>query len=458
MNSPNIILINCDDLGYGDPGCYGSKVNKTPHLDKMAAEGIRFTDFYMPSPVCTSSRGAMLTGCYPPRIGFGSFDTKHVLFPGMGLGLNPAEKTIASLLKEKGYNTKIIGKWHCGDQPAFLPDRHGFDEYYGLPYSNDMGRQINLQHNPPLPLIRDQEVIEEQPDQASLTERYTEEAVRYIRRHKQGDRPFFLYFAHMYVHVPIFLQDSFRRQSDNGAYGGAVECIDWSAGVIFNELKKQGLDDNTLVVFTSDNGSRANNEGGSNAPLRGVKGTTWEGGMRLPCIMRWPDKIKGGQTCTGLATAMDFLPTFASLGGADLPADRKIDGVDISELMFNPDTASPRQGFYYYKQNSIEAVRKGKYKLHVRKHDKKIAELYDLGKDPGEKNNIYKDFPEVVAELEEEIKKARKDLGDDREGIQGKNNRQAGRVDNPQPLTSYNPDHPYIVAMYDLADSEVLNG
>ena len=234
MNKPNIILINCDDLGYGDLACYGSKVNKTPYLDKMAEEGVRFTDCHVMSPVCSASRSALLTGCYPQRVGM-----PGVLFPGNDIGLHPDEITIGDVLKGQGYRTKIVGKWHVGDQPEFLPTNHGFDEYYGLPYSNDMGIQEKRKNAVPLPLLRNDEVIQEQPDQRGLTERYTEECVKFIRDQKGG--PFFLYLAHMYVHVPLFVPQRFLEQSENGGYGGAVECIDWVAGVIFDELKEQGL-------------------------------------------------------------------------------------------------------------------------------------------------------------------------------------------------------------------------
>jgi len=448
-SKPNIILINCDDLGYGDLGCYGSQVNKTPVLDKMAEDGIRFTSFYMASPVCSPSRGAMMTGCYPPRIGFGSFDGSWVLFPGQRVGLNPKEKTIASVLKEAGYSTMLIGKWHCGDQKEFLPTRHGFDHYYGLPYSNDMGRQVGWKDQfPPLPLMLDEEVIQEQPDQASLTERYVEQAVRFIRKNKNS--PFFLYFAHMHVHLPLYAPGRFMKQSQNGAYGAAVECVDWAAGVILDELKRQGLDENTLVVFTSDNGSRGDH-GGSNGPLRGQKGTTWEGGQRVPCIMYWPGKIKGGIVSDAIVSSMDFYPTFARLGQGEIPNDRIIDGLDLSSLLFEGGV-SPRNTFFYYLCNNLEAVREGRWKLHVRKGKDEVKYLFDLEQDVGEAVNLYDKHPEIVERLQVLLEECRNDLGDASSGVQGKNIRPIGRVDEADSLTHYNPDHPYIIAMYDLPD------
>ncbi len=453
---PNIILINCDDLGYGDLGCYGSSINKTPALDQMAAEGVKFTDFYMASPVCSPSRGAMMTGCYPPRIGFGDFNGRGVLFPGQPYGIHEDEKTLPDQLRDLGYRTKLVGKWHCGDQPEFLPTARGFDEYYGLPYSNDMGRQAGRENAPPLPLIRDSEVIQEQPNQRSLTERYTEEAVRFIR--DNHDRPFFLYLAHMYVHVPLFVPKPFLDQSENGAYGGAVEHIDWTAGVVLDELKRQGLDENTVVIFTSDNGSRARDEGGSNAPLRGTKGTTWEGGMRVPCIVRWPGKIKAGKTCSELAAAMDLLPTLVSIAGGQVPVDKKIDGYDMHDLLFRENGASPRSCLYYYMRNNLEAVREGAWKLHVRKGDSTLRELYNLESDPDETLDCYDAEPEVVRRLEQLLETARQELGDEAEGRVGTGVRQKGEVANPRPLTHYRKEHPYIIAMYDLADSKVMAG
>ena len=453
---PNIILINCDDLGYGDLGCYGSTVNKTPALDRMAAGGMRFTDFYMASPVCSPSRGAMMTGCYPPRIGFGDFGGHWVLFPGQPYGIHEDEHTLPGLLRDQGYRTKLVGKWHCGDQPELLPTARGFDEYFGLPYSNDMGRQAGKEHRPPLPLMRDGDVIQEQPDQRGLTERYTDECVRFIRDNR--DRPFFLYLAHMYVHVPLFVPKRFLDQSDNGPYGGAVEHIDWTADVIFRELKEQGLDENTIVIFTSDNGSRARDEGGSNAPLRGTKGTTWEGGIRVPCIVRWPGKIEAGSTCSELATSMDFLPTLVRLAGGDVPEERVIDGCDIGGLLLDEGARTPRTCFYYYMKNDLEAVRAGPWKLHVRKGNDECRELYHLVDDPGETVNLYDREPDVVRQLDELIEAGRADLGDAATGRTGAGVRPKAEVSDPKPLTEYREDHPYMVALYDLADSKVMFG
>lgn len=461
MKKPNIILINCDDLGYGDLACYGSPVNKTPCLDRMADEGMRFTDYHVMSPVCSASRAALMTGCYPQRVGING-----VLFPGDPIGLARDEITMADVLKGQGYRTKIVGKWHCGDQPEFLPRSHGFDEYYGLPYSNDMGIQgkpEDFSRRVPLPLMRNDEVIQEQPDQRGLTERYTEECVRFIRDHTPG--PFFLYLAHMYVHVPLFVPARFLRQAGNGGYGAAVECIDWVAGVLLDELKRQGLDEQTLVVFTSDNGSRARGEGGSNAPLRGTKFTTWEGGQRVPLIVRWPGQVPAGRVCGELVTAMDCLPTFARLAGTTEPQDRKIDGRDISPLIFGEEGAtSPHETFWYYRLDHLEAVRKGRWKLHLAKgkafgqEGEFINELYDLENDMGEAHNVFDEHPDRVAELRAVADEARKDLGDRLTGAAGCGRREVGRVENPKPLAVYNANHPYIVAAYDTPDTPVMGG
>jgi len=296
MQKPNIVLINCDDLGYGDLGCYGSPANRTPHIDALAKSGKRFTDFYVGSPVCSASRAALMTGCYPQRIGFGHHS---VLFPGEKVGLDPNETTIATQLKRAGYSTRIVGKWHCGDQPDFLPTNHGFDGYFGIPYSNDMGYQQGKSKEAlcPLPLMRDDVVIQEQPDQHGLTERYTDDAIQFIEQHR--DRPFFLYLAHLYVHVPLFVPQPFLERSHNGVYGGAVECLDWSTGMIVDWLERSGLRENTLIIFTSDNGACGMPLAASNAPCRGTKGTTWEGanGCRASC--RGPTGSLRGQPLRG---------------------------------------------------------------------------------------------------------------------------------------------------------------
>lgn len=455
---PNIILINCDDLGYGDLGCYGSGRNDTPHLDRLAAEGMRLTDFYMASPVCSPSRGAMMTGCYPPRIGFGSFDhDMPVLFPGHSTGLNPAENTIAKELKTAGYATKLVGKWHCGDQPEFLPTRHGFDAYFGLPYSNDMGRQVTREDGPPLPLMRNEDVIQQQPDQRALTERYTTEALSFIEDHRE--EPFLLYLAHMYVHVPLFVPQPFLDKSRNGAYGGAVACIDWSTGAIMELLQRLGLEENTIVIFTSDNGSRARDEGGSNAPCRGTKATTWEGGQRVPCLVKWPAKIRPGATCGAITRAIDFFPTLAALAGVPLGDDHTvIDGVDITGLLTEDGNAAPNDTMAYYWKNQLEAIRVGDWKLHFRKGDDTCDELYNLREDVGESVNLYGEQPGIVAQLTKSADRIRTDIGDSALGIDGANCRPAGRVDNARPLTQYDPDHPYMIAMYDLPDMPTMAG
>lgn len=442
--------MNCDDLGYGDLGCYGSAVNDTPDIDRLASEGIRFTDFYMASPVCSPSRGAMLTGCYPRRIGFGTFEGRSVLFPGQPLGLNPNEITIATLLRSAGYATKLVGKWHCGDQKEFLPTRHGFDSYYGLPYSNDMGIQAPEAVFPPLPLMRDDEVIQEQPDQAGLIERYVEECIRFIRENQQ--RPFFLYLAHMHVHVPHYAPQSFIRKSRNGRYGAAVACVDWAAGTIMHELDRLGLADDTVVVFTSDNGSRVQGEGGSNGVLRGHKGTTWEGGQRVPCIVRWPGHIKAGISSDKLVTAMDLYPTFAEMAGVALPDDRTIDGRNILPLLMDGEADSPHAAFFYYSGDTLEAVRDARWKLHFRKGREAFSGLYDLREDPSESTNAIDEHPEVVECLRLLAEECREDIGDAASGMHGANVRPIGTASNPDTLTHYDPHHPYIIAMYDLPD------
>ena len=345
--SPNFVVVFCDDLGYGDVGCYGSRDHDTPRLDRMAAEGTRFTNFYVPSPVCTPSRAGLLTGCYPKRVGLDSGDRFAVLLPGDPIGLSSDEVTIASLLRDQGYATKMVGKWHLGDQPEFLPDRHGFDDYFGLPYSNDMLPDHGIAGHrpfPPLMLLRNDKVVETDPNQVSLTDRYLVDALRFI--HDNRDRPFFLYLAHLYVHVPIYTPMNYHRDSRNGPYGAAVAHLDFTTGAILDTLRDLGLDDNTIVLFTSDNGAgvprtpdgvdalRLSRGGvGSNRPLRGGKGSTWEGGMREPFIAWGPGLVPAGATCDEMCSTLDLLPTLARLAGTTEPRDRIIDGADIGPLL-----------------------------------------------------------------------------------------------------------------------------
>ncbi|MBN2301577.1 MAG: sulfatase [Lentisphaerae bacterium] len=449
---PNIILINCDDLGYGDLACYGSTRNDTPYIDKLAAEGVRFSNFYMAASVCSASRAAMLTGCYSQRIGLANY---QVLHPGQAQGLNPKESTIAKQLKKVGYDTKIVGKWHCGDQPEFLPTNHGFDEYFGIPFSNDMGRQAsNNFKNPPLPLLRNDEVIQQQPDQRGITERYVDESLQFMRRKRNN--PFFLYLAHMYVHVPLFVPKQFLDTSRNGAYGGAVACIDWAMGMIDAELDRLGIRDETLVIFTSDNGSRNRNEGGSNAPLRGTKAETWEGGQRVPCIMRWPGKIAAGTTCEGITSAIDFFATLAEITGAPLPADKQLDSISLVDTLLNG-RSPKRDVFVYYQGPNLEAVRKGDWKLHFCKANQVSLGLYNLRDDIGETHNVYDKHPEIVADIEAVAEKFRCALGDNRLDRVGAEIREVGLCKNPKTLTEYDETHPYMIAYYDLADMPTMS-
>jgi len=390
--------------------------------------------------------------CYPKRIGLDSGDDFCVLLPGDAIGLDSQKLTLSRLLKNCGYRTKLIGKWHLGDQPDFLPTRHGFDSYFGLPYSNDMvpdhPSSVRF-HFPPLPLMRDEDVTETDPNQASLTDRYTAEAVRFIEENARNKTPFLLYFAHMYVHVPIHTPMKYSETSDNGIYGAAVGHIDQSTGCILDALKQLGIEDDTLVIFTSDNGSNGRN-GGSNAPLRGTKGTTWEGGMREPCIMRWPGTIPADTTCTEIATTMDLLPTLTRLANGVVPADHVLDGKDIFALMQGgTDACSPHEAFFYYGtgDHTLHAVRSGNWKLHLLRN-----ELYDLDADIGEQHNLYDDHPEVVAKLATLGNGCREELGDAHTNAKGSGCLPVGRVKNPRTLTSPDQMDPIIRAMYDLDD------
>lgn len=401
---PNFVIIFTDDQGYQDVGCFGSPSIRTPNLDRMAAEGMRFTDFYSAASVCSPSRAALLTGCYPPRVGI----TK-VLFPSDNIGLNPEERTIADMLKGKGYVTSCIGKWHLGHLPEFLPTSNGFDSYFGIPYSNDMdgvkGKDGNLDrawrqkdYSPwNVPLMRDEEIIERPADQTTLIERYTDEAVEFIRSSR--DKPFFLYLPHTMPHVPLFVSEEFYVEDVQKAYKATIEQIDSAIGRVLGAIKDAGVDRNTLVVFTSDNGPWLDKKhhAGCALPLRDGKFSTYEGGMREPCIMRWPAKIPAGKVCSELCGTIDLLPTFARLAGAEMPADRVIDGRDIWPLMEGrPGAGSPHEAYFYYRGNNLEAVRSGKWKL---RRVKKNTELYDLDADVSEKINLADKHPEIVKRL-----------------------------------------------------------
>jgi arylsulfatase A-like enzyme len=439
---PNIILINCDDLGYGDVGCYGSNRNDTPHLDRLAAEGTRFTNFYMAAPVCSPSRAAMLTGCYSQRVGLAEGCEILVLRPGEPMGLSPEELTAAEMLRRGGYATKLIGKWHLGDQREFLPCRHGFEEYFGIPYSNDMGID-SRRPGPPLPLLTGEEVVETEPDQRLLTHRMTAEGVDFIRRN--ASRPFFLYFAHYWPHTPLRPHPDFAARARNGKFGAVVEAIDWSTGVLMGALEELGLAEDTLILFTSDNGSTGRN-GASNLPLRGRKGTTYEGGMRLPLIARWPGGVPAGGVRDEIVSSMDLMPTFASLCGGEMPTDRVIDGRDFSGLLCGEKGATgPREEMFYYFRYELQAVRRGRWKLHTAR-----GELYDLQDDPTEQINLHAARPEIVRELADLADAARDDLGDSAvDKAPGRDCRKPGWVDNPRTLTECRSEDPRVQAEYD---------
>lgn len=449
---PNVVLILADDMGYGDLNCYGATRYTTPNLDKLAAGGIRFTNFYVSQAVCSASRAALITGCYSNRVGIAG-----ALNPNSLVGLNSQEETIAEVLKKRGYKSAIFGKWHLGFQPQFLPLQQGFDEYFGLPYSNDMwGYNINGEHkNPnyrPLKLIDGNKEIKEitsMDDQAQLTTQYTEHAVSFIDRHKK--EPFFLYMPYAMPHVPIAASNKFKGKSEQGVFGDVLMEIDWSVGQIMETLTKNGLAENTLVIFTSDNGPWLNfgNHAGSAGGLREGKGTSWEGGQRVPCIMKWPGHIPEGLVCNKIAATIDILPTLATITKAPLPA-HKIDGVNILPLMTGDQNANPREVFlYYYNANCLEAIRKNQWKL-VFPHPSRTYEgfapgqdgaggktasvrvesaLYDLRRDPGERYDVKDSNPEVVAELSKIADEARLDLGDGIMNIKGANVREPGRVE-----------------------------
>jgi arylsulfatase len=463
--APNVVIILTDDQGYSDVGCFGAEGFATPRLDRMASEGRRFTDFYVAQPVCTASRAALMTGCYSNRVGlFGALNHESTI------GINPDELLLSELCKSRGYATAIFGKWHLGHHAKFLPTNNGFDEFLGIPYSNDNGPLHPIVRTiPSLPLIEGTQVVELDPDQSQFTRRFTERAIEFIERNKQ--QPFFLYVPHVMPHVPIFASESYKGRTARGPYGDVVEEVDWSVGQILDTLDRLNLSERTLVIFASDNGPFLSygNHAGTAKPLREGKLTTWEGGVRTPCIMRWPSRIPAGSVCHEVAATIDLFPTIAKLIGAELPK-RTIDGLDIAPLMFgDADEKSPHEAYLYYAGEELQAVRSGLWKLHLA-HDYMTAAspsgrdgkpanfenlkpesmalsglagiasrhgyvvrhtdlaLYNLANDPGEQHNVASDHADVVARLQTFVEQARADLGDTLVGRKGTNLRPVGRL------------------------------
>jgi len=446
---PNVVIIFTDDQGYQDVGVFGSPDIKTPHLDQMAQEGIMLTNFYAAQAVCSASRAGLLTGCYPNRLGIsGAF------MPNSKKGLNLSETTIAEMLKKINYNTAIFGKWHLGDHPDFMPNKQGFDEYFGIPYSNDMW-PLHPQQGPifnfnPLPLYENESIIDTLTDQSSLTTQITERSVDFIRRNKYN--PFFLYVAHPQPHVPLFVSEKFKGKSERGLYGDVIMEIDWSVGQILTTIKENGLDENTLVIFTSDNGPWLSygDHAGSALPLREGKGTALEGGQREPCIIYYPKKIKPGRTISTPMMTIDILPTIAALTGAKLP-EQKIDGKNIWNIWTGESTESPHEAYYYYYHvNELHGVRYQNWKMYFPHRYRTLngrpggtngepvnydyntidqIELYDLSKDISETTDVAADHPEVVAKIKSLADGMRAELGDKLYDQVGVGNRPIGKVE-----------------------------
>ncbi|MFN3166295.1 MAG: sulfatase [Phycisphaeraceae bacterium] len=446
---PNVVIFFTDDMGYADLSSYGSRVCQTPNLDALAKRGVRFTSFYVSEAVCSASRASLMTGCYAQRVGI-----RGALGPSSKHGLHPSETTLGELVKPLGYKTCAIGKWHLGHLPRHLPTRHGFDEYLGLPYSNDMwpwhyGDQdrglIGNPNWPDLPVIEGTQTIELNPRQESLTPRYTERALDFIDRSK--DQPFLLYFAYSHPHVPIAASDTFKGKTGNGLYADMIAEIDDSVGQVLKRLHRHGLTDNTLIIFASDNGpwTRFGNHAGETGPLRGDKGTSFEGGVRVPGIVCYPGTIPAGVETHALASTLDILPTVAEFTGAELPK-RKIDGKNLAPFLKDPQNIpSPRDTFYYYYGGQLQAVRVGDWKLHLPHKWRRVVEpgkdgqpgpqdyptiersLFNLKDDVGESNNVIDQHPDVVASLMEVVEQARAELGDSLTKRKGEAVRPAGR-------------------------------
>jgi len=469
--APNIVFIMADDLGYGDLSCYGARDIDTPHIDQIAREGTRFTSFYVAQAVCTASRAALLTGCYANRVGMAG-----ALNHTSNTGLNQSEKLLSELLKAQGYATAIFGKWHLGHREPFLPTRRGFDEWFGIPYSNDNGPlHPTTRGIPSLPLYENEKVVELDPDQSQFTRRITERAVQFIERNK--DKPFFLYVPHIMPHVPIFASAKFKGTSKRGLYGDVVQELDWSVGEIMAALRKNGIDERTLVIFTSDNGPFLSygEHAGSAGPLREGKLTAFGGGVGVPCLMRWPGRVPAGRVTDELVTTMDLFASFVRLAGAALPAT-KIDGTDVTPFLLGEKGAKGRETFWFYSGEELQAVRVGDWKLHLpheyltvaaapgrggkpsnwenmkpqaievsgirgiaSRHGYRVEKmglaLFDLKRDPGEMRDVAGANPEIVTRLQAEAARARADLGDSLTGVSATHARPAGNA-----ATSVSPD------------------
>ncbi|WP_339715328.1 sulfatase [uncultured Kriegella sp.] len=446
---PNIVLIFTDDQGYQDIGVFGSPNILTPNIDQMAKDGVKLTSYYSAQPICSASRAGIMTGCYPNRIGI-----HNALGPGSPVGINANETTMAEMLKAKGYKTAIYGKWHLGDDQKFLPTRHGFDEWFGIPYSNDMwphhpwqGTVFNFL---PLPLYENETVIDTLEDQSQLTTRLTEKSVDFINRNK--DNPFFLYVPHPQPHVPLFVSDKFKGKSERGLYGDVIMEIDWSVGKIIEALQKNGLEDNTMIIFTSDNGPwlAYGNHAGSALPFREGKGTAWEGAQREPFVIKYPDKLTPNRTLDTPIMAIDLLPTIAEVTGAQLP-NQTIDGVSVWKVLTGESTKSPQEAyFFYYRVNELMGVRYGKWKLYFphryrtmngqepgkdglpgeyRMVDMTEIELYDVTQDVSEIKNVAAQHPEVVEKIKNLADGMRAQLGDALTDVIGSENREPGKLD-----------------------------